>query len=91
MKAVVFLGAGGNEVVQVAERPDPVPKGDDVVVALRYAALNPADIAQREGRYPAPPGSPQDVGGIEVAGTVVGSLALVKLRGKAPPSGDRLR
>lgn len=72
MKAVVFLGAGGNEVVQVEERPDPVPQGDDVVVAVRYAALNPADIAQREGRYPAPPGSPQDVGGIEVAGTVVG-------------------
>jgi len=40
-------------------------------VAVRYAALNPADLAQREGNYPAPPGSPPDVPGIEVSGTVV--------------------
>ena len=38
---------------------------------VRYAALNGADLAQRAGRYPAPPGSPQDVPGIEVAGTVI--------------------
>ena len=71
MRAVVFTGAGGNEVVEIAERPEAVPSGDDVVVAVRYAALNPADLAQREGRYPAPPGSPADVPGIEVAGTVI--------------------
>ncbi len=71
MRAVVFTGAGGNDVVALEERPDPVPQGDDVVVSVRYAALNPADIAQREGRYPPPPGSPQDIAGIEVAGTVV--------------------
>jgi NADPH:quinone reductase-like Zn-dependent oxidoreductase len=71
MRAIVFTGSGGNEVVRVEERPDPVPGGDDVLVAVRYAALNPADLAQREGRYPAPPGSPPDVPGIEVAGTVV--------------------
>ena len=71
MRAVVFTGAGGNEVVRLADRPEPVPSGDDLVVAVRYAALNPADLAQREGRYPAPPGSPPDVPGIEVAGTVI--------------------
>jgi len=71
MQAVVFTGAGGNEVVRLEDRPDPVPTGDDVLVAVRYAALNPADLAQREGRYPAPPGSPPDVPGIEVAGTVI--------------------
>lgn len=71
MRAVVFTGAGGNEVVRLDERPEPVPSGDDVLVAVHYAALNPADIAQREGRYPAPPGSPPDVPGIEVAGTVI--------------------
>ena len=71
MRAVVFSGAGGNEVVRLEDRPDPVPTGDDVLVAVRYAALNPADLAQREGRYPAPPGSPPDVPGIEVAGTVI--------------------
>ncbi len=72
MRAVVFIGAGGNDVVRLDERPEPVPSGDDVLVAVRYAGLNPADLAQREGRYPAPPGSPPDVPGIELAGTVVG-------------------
>ena len=71
MRAVVFTGAGGNEVIRLDERPEPTPSGDDVLVAVRYAALNPADLAQREGRYPAPPGSPPDVPGIEVAGTVI--------------------
>ena len=71
VRAVVFTGAGGNEVVRLDERPEPVPSGDDVLVAVRYAALNPADLSQRAGNYPAPPGSPPDVPGIEVAGTVV--------------------
>jgi putative PIG3 family NAD(P)H quinone oxidoreductase len=70
MRAVVFDGAGGNEVVRVEERPDPVPGPEDVVVAVAFAGLNPADVQQREGRYPAPPGSPADVPGLEVAGTV---------------------
>ncbi|HSK24301.1 MAG TPA: zinc-binding dehydrogenase [Egicoccus sp.] len=71
MRAVVLDGAGGNEVVHVRERPDPVPQGTEVVVAVRHAGLNPADILQRRGHYPAPPGSPADVPGLEVAGEVV--------------------
>ena len=71
MRAIVFTGAGGNEVVRLEERPDPVPAGDDVLLEVRYAALNGADLAQRAGRYPAPPGSPPDVPGIETAGTVI--------------------
>jgi NADPH:quinone reductase-like Zn-dependent oxidoreductase len=71
MHAVVFTGAGGNEVVGFEERPDPEPQGDELLLAVRYAGLNPADLAQRAGRYPAPPGSPPDVPGIEVSGTVV--------------------
>ena len=71
MRALVYKGPGGNEVIDLVDRPDPVPSGDDVLVAVRYAGLNPADIAQREGRYPAPPGSPPDVPGIEVSGTVI--------------------
>ncbi len=71
MRAVVFSGPGGNEVIDVVERPDPVPGGDDILLAVRYAGLNPADAAQREGRYPAPPGSPPDIPGIEVSGTVI--------------------
>jgi NADPH:quinone reductase-like Zn-dependent oxidoreductase len=71
MRAVVFTGAGGNEVVRLDERPDPVPTGDEVLLEVRYAALNPADLAQRAGMYPAPAGSPADIPGIETAGTVL--------------------
>jgi len=71
MRAVVFTGAGGNEVVSVEERPDPLPTGGELLLQVRYAALNGADLAQRAGRYPAPPGSPQDIPGIEVAGVVI--------------------
>ena len=42
-----------------------------MVVAARYAGVNWADVAQRRGNYPPPPGSPQDIPGLEVAGTVV--------------------
>lgn len=70
MKAVVFTGAGGNEVVSLEERTAPIAGSEDVLVRVAFAGLNPADVAQRAGRYPAPPGSPPDVPGIEVAGTV---------------------
>lgn len=71
MRAVTFAGTGGNEVVSLAERPDPVPASHDVIVAATYAGVNWADVAQRQGGYPAPADSPQDVPGLEVAGTVV--------------------
>jgi NADPH:quinone reductase len=71
MRAIVFRGSGGNEVVHLEERPDPVVSGDDVLLAVRFAALNGADLSQRAGRYPAPPGSPADIPGIETAGTVI--------------------
>ena len=71
MRAVVFTGAGGNEVVELEDRPDPAAVGEDILLQVRYAALNGADLAQRAGRYPAPPGSPADVPGIETSGTVI--------------------
>lgn len=71
MRAVTYTGAGGNEVVRLAERPDPVPEGDEVLVRVRYAGINPADLQQRNGNYPPPPGAPADVPGLEVAGEVV--------------------
>jgi putative PIG3 family NAD(P)H quinone oxidoreductase len=70
VRAVVFTGAGGNEVVTLEARPDPSPGAEDVVVRISCAGLNPADLAQRAGNYPAPAGSPPDVPGLEVAGTV---------------------
>lgn len=70
MRAVTFTGAGGNEVVAVATRPDPVPAADEVLVAARFAGVNWADVSQRQGHYPPPPGAPRDIPGLEVAGVV---------------------
>lgn len=67
----MFAGAGGNEVVRLEERPSPPVGPEDVVIAARFAALNPADLLQRAGKYPAPPGSVVDIPGLEVAGTVL--------------------
>lgn len=71
MRAVVFAGAGGNEVIRVEDRPDPDPQGNEVAIRVAFAGLNPADVQQRLGNYPAPPDAPQDIPGIEVAGYVV--------------------
>jgi NADPH:quinone reductase len=54
----------------VAEHPDPEPGSGEVLVRVRAAGLNGADIHQRAGHYPAPPGSPQDIPGLELAGEV---------------------
>jgi NADPH:quinone reductase-like Zn-dependent oxidoreductase len=70
VRAVVYAGKGGNEVVRVEQRDDPEPGEDDVRVRVSYAGMNPADVAQRNGHYPAPPGSPPDIPGLEVAGAV---------------------
>ncbi|HET7429663.1 MAG TPA: zinc-binding dehydrogenase [Gaiellales bacterium] len=70
MRAIVYTGAGGAEVMRLEERPDPRPGSDEVLVEAAYSGLNPADVNQRAGNYPAPPGSPPDVPGLEVSGTV---------------------
>jgi NADPH:quinone reductase-like Zn-dependent oxidoreductase len=59
------------------ERPAPEPGDHDVVVAVRAAGINGADLSQRAGRYPAPPGWPQDVPGLEMAGEVAAAGARV--------------
>jgi putative PIG3 family NAD(P)H quinone oxidoreductase len=61
-----------DEQIVVAEHPDPVPGPGEVLVRVRAAGLNGADLLQRSGRYPAPPGHPQDIPGLEFAGEVVG-------------------
>src|SRR5438128_198017 len=57
--------------LKVEEHPDPEPGAGEVVVRVHAAGLNGADMHQRRGRYPAPPGSPQDIPGLELAGEVV--------------------
>ena len=54
------------------EHPDPEPGSGEILVRVRAAGLNGADMLQRRGLYPAPPGSPQDIPGLELAGDVVG-------------------
>jgi NADPH2:quinone reductase len=54
----------------VEERPDPEPSRGEVVVRVRAAGLNGADMIQLRGAYPAPPGSPADIPGLELAGEV---------------------
>ncbi len=71
MRAVVFTGKGGPEVVEVREIPDPVPQRGEVLVRVRAAALNRADLLHRRGLYPPPPGVREDVPGLELAGEVV--------------------
>lgn len=56
--------------IRVRERPAPTAGPGEVVVAVRAAGLNGADLLQRAGRYPAPTGFPQDIPGLEFAGTV---------------------
>src|SRR3954454_23362968 len=56
----------------VAEHPDPEPGVGEVLVKVASAGLNGADMLQRKGGYPAPPGSPADIPGLELAGEVVG-------------------
>jgi NADPH:quinone reductase len=56
--------------VSVQERPDPEPGPGEVLVRVRAAGLNGADMLQRKGGYPAPPGSPPDIPGLELAGEV---------------------
>jgi NADPH:quinone reductase len=58
------------KTVTVAEHPDPRPGAGEVLVRVRAAGLNGADILQRKGFYPAPPGSPPEIPGLELAGEV---------------------
>ena len=71
MRCVVYRGVGGREMVAVEDRPDPTPAAGQVLLATRFAGVNPADVLQREGRHPVPPGWPADIPGLEVAGSVI--------------------
>ena len=67
MRAVTI----GDGELRWAEHPDPEPGDTDLLVAVRAAGVNAADLMQRVGLYPAPPGSPPDIPGMELAGEVV--------------------
>ncbi|HWE24805.1 MAG TPA: alcohol dehydrogenase catalytic domain-containing protein, partial [Myxococcales bacterium] len=70
MRAVVVESPGGPEVLQIAEVPDPQPRPGDLLVRVRAAGVNRADLLQRLGRYPPPKGE-SEILGLEIAGEVV--------------------
>lgn len=70
MRAIIYSGQGGVEVATLGEAPDPVPVAGQIRVRVEAAGLNRADILQRRGSYPAPPGWPADIPGLEYSGVV---------------------
>ncbi len=69
MRAIVIEEKGGPEVLVVREVPDPVPGPEEVLVDIATSAINRADLLQRRGMYPGPPGA-HEIPGLEFAGRV---------------------
>lgn len=70
MRAVVITEPGDPDVLEVREVDAPTPGPGEVLVRIGSSGINRADLLQRQGRYPAPPGWPEDVPGLEFAGVV---------------------
>jgi putative PIG3 family NAD(P)H quinone oxidoreductase len=70
MRAVLITRPGGPEVLQPGDAALPVPGPHDIRVHVHATAVNRADLMQRRGHYPAPPGWPTDIPGLEYAGVV---------------------
>ncbi len=72
MRAAVITAPGGPDVLHIQQRPVPALSGPNHTVRVRVvgSALNRADLIQRAGHYPAPPGVPSDIPGLEFAGEV---------------------
>jgi NADPH2:quinone reductase len=70
MKAVTISQPGGPEVLRVTERDTPKPGDSEVLIRVKAAGVNRADVAQRKGHYPAPPDASPDIPGLEVAGEI---------------------
>ena len=69
-KAVKIQGKGDVDVLSLGELPVSKPGPSELLIEVAAAGLNRADLLQRMGFYPAPPGVPPDVPGLEYAGTV---------------------
>jgi putative PIG3 family NAD(P)H quinone oxidoreductase len=70
MLAVIVPTPGGPDALQAVRRPIPAPAPGEVLIKVAAAGVNGADLSQREGRYPIPPGTP-DVLGLEAAGEII--------------------
>ena len=69
MEAYVYSEAGGPEVLEKVQRERPEPAANEVLIKVAAFGLNRADVQQRNGVYPPPPGA-SDIPGLEVAGTI---------------------
>ena len=69
MRAIDPAQPGGPEVLQIVERPVPVPGEGDVLIKVAAAGINRPEVLQRMGAYPPPPGAPS-IPGLEVSGTI---------------------
>jgi NADPH:quinone reductase len=70
MRAAIITQPGGPEVLEIHDVELPEPSGEQVRIRVRASGINRADLLQRAGGYPAPPGSPQNIPGLEFAGEV---------------------
>ena len=70
MKAVIITRPGGSEVLEIQDRPIPEPGVGQIRVRVHASALNRADVLQRQGNYPVPPGYSAEIAGMEYAGEV---------------------
>lgn len=70
VRAVVIEGPGDVDVLSIATREIRAPGPGEILVRIEAAGLNRADVLQRRGLYPAPPGAPTDIPGLEYAGTI---------------------
>ena len=77
MKAIVWTKYGPPDALQLKEVETPTPKEDEVLIKVAAAGLNRADILQRRGHYPPPPGAPPNPG-LEAAGVVTQVGAAVR-------------
>lgn len=70
MKAVVITEPGTPDVLRLLDVPAPEPRDGEIRVRVEAAGVNRADLLQRQGHYPVPPGWPENIPGLEYAGTV---------------------
>ena len=78
MKAAWIAAFGGPEVLEIRDTARPQSGREDVLVRVRASALNRADLLQRQGKYPPPPGYPAEIPGIEFAGEIAETGSAVR-------------
>lgn len=71
MRAIEIKTYGGPDVLQLTERPAPIPQPGEVLIKVVASGVNRPDVSQREGNYPPPPGI-SDLPGLEISGEIVG-------------------